>query len=716
MGKAVRMSIFLIGAITALFVGALIYFASTFDINDYKDRITKAVLDETGRTLTFKDQLSLDFFPGVGVKLGGVSLSNAKGFGNEPMVEVGSADISVRILPLLKGDIKFGGLNLENLRLHLSRNKNGVANWDDLVGRKGNEEAPLSDDKSFSLEIGGVSIKDATLFWDDEVTDIHFIVSKTNLETGQIYQGAPFPLTASLDFKCAKPNINGSITLSGKTSVDFENREYGHMDMKVSVTAEGKDVPGGRADGDLKVQFAALDFNKKHAQITGLVASAYGATIYMDGSLDGITNGFNKIAATLTVDPMDAKKTLASLGLDTPETADDSALTKVGGTAEVLYSPGNIHLKSTQIDLDGSRIIGSARYTKAAGTTSYFARLDIGELDLDRYLPPDHEEKKQETKDAVAKGDKDDRIFDTRGLRDLNVDMEANIAKLRVESMWFEQVKAAIKAKDGIIRLSPLSANMYGGTLSAGLTVNAQAKYPKTDLIAGLNKVDIGRLSKDVSGTEDYQGILDFNGAASCQGERVQTMLRSMNGKLSVNLADGVFPGVNLTNMAKKTHESKEKKGEIVADKTASTKFGSIHGTGIIQAGILKNNDLEIKAPGLRADGKGAIVLPTRQIEYLLKAKLVATSKGQGGESSDDLIGVMVPIRVGGTLENPRYWVSVTEYVKALGGAVIDTAGSIIGGAFGIVKGVGKVVTGNCCEEEEEDKDKTERKKFLGIF
>ena len=707
-----------VGLIAALFVVALAVFASTFDINHYRDRIVQAVMDETGRTITFRDDLGLEFFPGVGVKLGGVSLSNSEEGGIDPMVEVRSARVSVRILPLLKGDIKFGPLELDGLRLHLSRSKAGVGNWADLVGR---EAKPVAVEKaegnnSFSLDIDGVTITDASLFWDDEQTDTHIILSGIDLETGRIFKGAPFPVTASLSFQCAQPDMRGKLKLTSKSSLDIESREYSHMDMKLSLDAEGKDLPGGKAKGELALQFAAFDFNKENAQITGLVVSAYGATVRVDGSLEGITDGVNKILATVTASPMDAKKTFASLGMDVPVTTDPAALTTVGGMAEVTYVPGDVHFKSFQLDLDGSRIKGRARYITDPIEPFYFARLDVGELDLDRYLPPDHAEKKQQAKDAVEAGRKDDRIIDSKALRRLHTDIEANITKLRVKSMLLENVTAKLKARHGIVRFSPLSASMYGGTLSGGVTINVTQQYPKTDLIVGLNKINIDNLSKDVMGDDSYMGILDFNGAASCQGERVQSMLRTMNGKLNIHLADGKFPGVNLIGMTKKAHENKEKGGEVVATKTDSTQFGSIQGSGIIQAGIFKNKDLEIKAPGLRADGYGTIVLPTRRIDYLLKAKLVATSEGQGGKSSDDLYGVMVPIWVAGTLDNPRYWVSVSEYVKALGGAVLRLPEFLLGGAVDVIKGVGSVVTGDCCEEDKKIEEEPKRKKFLGIF
>ncbi len=281
-----------------------------------------------------------------------------------------------------------------------------------------------------------------------------------------------------------------------------------------------------------------------------------------------------------------------------------------------------------------------------------------------------------------------------------------------------QNVKAEIKARHGLIRISPVSADSYGGKISTGATINAMGKYPKTDLIIGVDKLDIGALSKDVSGKASYAGIAHFNSAVSCEGDRLPALLRSMNGKVGFSLADGVFPGVDLMQMAKATHERKDtNSGTVESASSDSTKFGSISGTGVIAGGILRNRDLEVKTPGLRASGQGAIDIASQQIDYLVKVKLTPTAKGQGGKSSDELYGVMVPIRVSGDLAAPRYWVSVSEYVKALGGAVIGTAGAVLGGVKSVVKGVGTAL-GNSSDEdgETEKKDPEKRKRFLGIF
>jgi len=707
MSKAVKLSMIGFGILLAVVTLAIIVFASTFDLNDYKERISRAVKDETGRTLIFDGDLKLEYLPRLGVALGGVSLSNAAGFSPEAMVRADAAHVSVKLIPLLMGKVRFGLLELDGLTLNLSRRKNGSTNWDDLVGRTPEEPTTKSDgDSSFSLNIEGVIMKNSTLAWDDLLVGTQYKLCGLNLKTGQIYKGAPFPVQVDSNFTCTNPKIEGKMTLSGKSSLDFDNREYGHMDMHFSAEAKGVDVPGGKLKAEASFQFLALDFNAEHAQLTGFEASAYGATVHMDGSLDGITKGINKLVATVTVDTFDLRKSLRQMGQNTLDSMDDKALAKVSATTELEFVPGDLHLKSITGELDGCQVTGRAQVKKEAGDPFIFARLDLGELNLDRYLPK-----------TVAKktSGKSVKIFNTHMLRRLRLDVEAKASKLRLKGIGFEKVDVAVKGDDGLVRVSPISANLYGGSLSSGATIHATGKAPRLDVIAGLNKVDVGALSKDALGEASYAGILDFNTAFSCEGERLHHLLQTMDGKVSFHLADGVFPGVDLAGMVKKTHANKHAKdGTVEASATDSTRFGSIDGSGVISKGVLNNNDLEVKAPSLRCDGHGAVALATGKLDYLLKVKLVPTGKGQGGKSSDDLYGIMVPIRVAGTLENPRYWVSLSEYVKALGGAVIGTAGSLIGGVTDVLKGVGNVVTGGSLDSEK--KDESAPKKKGGLF
>ena len=95
MHKAVKLSLAGAGALVSLFIIALVVLSTVIDLNDYKDRISTIVFDNTGRTLVFDGELDLLVFPRFGVELGGLSLSNAEGFGPEPMIKVSSASVTV---------------------------------------------------------------------------------------------------------------------------------------------------------------------------------------------------------------------------------------------------------------------------------------------------------------------------------------------------------------------------------------------------------------------------------------------------------------------------------------------------------------------------------------------------------------------------------------------------------------------------------------------
>lgn len=716
MTKAVQFTMFAVGIVAVLIIVAIGVFAATFDINDYKERIAQAVEDGTGRKLTFTGDLEMTYFPRLGVAVKGMQLSNAEGFGQEPMAQVSSAHVSVQIVPLFSGQVLFSRLFLDGLVLNLNRNEKGESNWDDLFSDGGKAPSPADDltGKPVSLEVGGVTVKNASLLWKDRQADVSVTVRDINLDAGAIRGEEPFPVKGGLAFVCIRPDLRGTVDLSGTLSLDLKGGKVGVAEMKGTLKAEGKDMPGGSGTVEATATTVNFNLNGEKVAMQGLILAAYGAILHFDGTLEGFGDGLKQLAGTVTVDPFDARKVLAGMGESVPDTADEKALTNLGGTAKIAYTPQSLALKDLAVDLDGSGLRGDFKVAQGVGGMSWFARLNADTLDLDRYLPPKSGEAGGKPGGTAASSKADGQILDAEVLRRLTLDLEATIARLRLDGIWLENFKGVARARHGLVRISPISADLYGGKLSLGATINALAKYPKTDILASLDKVDIGALSKDAVGEATYGGILQFKATLSSEGDRTDAMLRSMNGKVSFNLADGIFPGVDLMRMAKTTHESKDKKdGTVEAAKTDSTRFGTIDGTGIINGGILNNRDLEVKAPGLRANGEGAVSLATRNIDYLLKVKLVPTSKGQGGKSSDEMFGVMVPIRVSGTLDNPHYRVSLTEYVKALGGAVIGVAGTVLGGVKSAISTVGKAVTGSDSSEGSDEK-KTEKKK--GIF
>jgi AsmA protein len=86
------------------------------------------------------------------------------------------------------------------------------------------------------------------------------------------------------------------------------------------------------------------------------------------------------------------------------------------------------------------------------------------------------------------------------------------------------------------------------------------------------------------------------------------------------------------------------------------TDFSELAGSFIVTKGVAQNNDLRLTTPLLSVTGAGSANLPTRQIDYLMKPKLVAAG-GSGLEIPVKMVGPWerptIQPDIGGALKNP---------------------------------------------------------------
>ncbi|MGH8750408.1 MAG: AsmA-like C-terminal region-containing protein, partial [Burkholderiales bacterium] len=104
------------------------------------------------------------------------------------------------------------------------------------------------------------------------------------------------------------------------------------------------------------------------------------------------------------------------------------------------------------------------------------------------------------------------------------------------------------------------------------------------------------------------------------------------------------------------------------ADKSQQTDFSELKASFVIKNGVAHNDDLSMKSPLLRLSGNGDINVGEDSLNYLAKASIVASAKGQGGTDLSSLKGVTIPVRVSGPFKSPSYNLdfggAVTEVVK----------------------------------------------------
>jgi len=322
--------------------------------------------------------------------------------------------------------------------------------------------------------------------------------------------------------------------------------------------------------------------------------------------------------------------------------------------------------------LDESTIKGKAAMARAK-VAAYEFDLNIDKLNLDRYLASS--EKKQEKKDEPAKPapkDKEaDAPVDLSGLKGLNAKGKVEIGARQVQGLKLAAVKTEIRAADGRAEVGPHSANLYEGSLAGNLMLDGNAN--RVAVKETLSNIAVGPLLRDFAQQDRLEGkgnvALDVNAA----GKTVNAMKSALAGTAKVNLKDGAVKGVDIGAIITKARSALGSQQAQAADGKERTDFSELNATFAIKNGVAHNDDLDVKAPLFRVSGAGDIDVAKSAINYVVKAAVVATTKGQGGKERDDLAGLTVPVKLSGPLDAMKYEV---DY-RAVAG---DLAKSKVGG------------------------------------
>ena len=342
-------------------------------------------------------------------------------------------------------------------------------------------------------------------------------------------------------------------------------------------------------------------------------------------------NGLN-----LRVDGSAAQFSRMALAL-TGEVRADIAKEIVNADLVAKFDETTVKAKATMTDFDAPH---------------YGFDVDVDKVNLDRYLAAS-----PKAKPAPGAGDKVDVDVpvDLSPLKGLRADGKLAVGALQVQGLKLSEVKAQLKAAGGRADLAPHSAKLYEGTLAGALSLNSAGN--RIALKETLSSISIGPLVKDAAGRDAVEGrgniTLDVNAA----GATVNAMKKALAGTARVALQDGAVKGINLTEALRKTKAAFGSKSaqQQPSDTAQRTDFSEMTASFVIKNGVARNDDLDVKAPVLRIGGAGDIDIGDSRLNYLAKATVVATSKGQGGADLDHLAGLTIPVKLTGPFDAPKY-------------------------------------------------------------
>lgn len=649
MGRIIKVVGLVIGALVVLLVIVLAGVALLFDPNDYKDDITVAVGNATGRTLTLEGDLALSVFPRISIELGAAELSNADGFGNAPFARFDSAELQVGLLPLLRRRIEIDRAMLSGLRLNLARDAGGTTNWEDLGQGAGGASAadaePDSTDGSggadLDISVGAIEIVDAEVTWRDASAGQDWTLSNFNLRASDFDPGRPFPLAIGFDLTGAEVSV--SVEAEMRASVALAANQYRLDDLRVALEGEGAGWPGGSGEARLEFSSFAADLDAQTVDLEDLELAMLGLTVHGNLAGEDLLDNLS-LSGGIEIDEFDPRELMAAF--DTAiETADPDVLRRASAEAQFYFDASAMGMRQMALRLDDSTLAGSAGLR---GERVEFD-LTVDAINIDHYLPPPADD--SDTPADTGSVDEIDlpieplRTFSARGNLALN--------ETQFLGMTFTDANFALAAGNGRMTVTP-TGRLYGGSLDGQLSIEVQGDNARLALRSSLTNVDMAGVARDYLKIDTLVGTGNVNLDLAAVGAKVGTIKRGLDGRASIAITDGALLGIDVWQEIMELRARLTGPEAPAATTPERTAFNRIAVGGPVEDAVLTTEEFTATLPFAALNGSGTIDILTTELSLRANAGLVDGPTLQQDPVLSGHAGGRIPLTISGTLSAPR--------------------------------------------------------------
>lgn len=682
LGKVLGLVIF---GVLLLAVAILFFLTRIFDPNDYKDTIREVARDKANVELTLGGDIGWSLFPWLGIELERVGVAPVDR-PDQALAEVGSLGLGVEVLPLLRRELRFSDVILNDVSLSLVRDADGVGNWES-VGPKAEPEAVAeptesagSSGKELDIAIQSVNITNARILFEDRETGQSVQLSDVNLETGALVEGQPFDIAFIGLLTTDQPALRMRIDLQTVAEFDLGLQRYQFDAIDLKLDASGAPLSGRavslqlQADSviDLGAQIAEL--NQVRLSLADLRATGQLRATQLDQDM--------QLSGRVDVASFNARDLIQALGQELPETAKPRALEDVSLAADITGTANSLMLQDLKLGIDGNALAGSLGISDF-GRQSLRFELAGDRLDLDDYLPP-----ADETTPAAPAGTSggsksestpmawsDEPILPLGMLSELDVQGRLDMREVVLTGQTIRPLGVTVQARDGLVQLSRFEGGVFGGDFAATGQIDARSRPVTLRAKKTLASMDSLAIQQAYDVAPQLRGAIDLEMDVRAAGNSMQQWMSSLNGQARFSVDNGALLGINLEQKLCQAIAlvNRESLGAPVGSE--DTPFNDLRGSFRIVDGTVITENLVADLPGITAKGRGEVVLPAQRLDY----RLALVLKGDKTEMPDPACrvneryaGVEWPIRCNGYLHNAASSCGVdTEGVTQLAGQLL---------------------------------------------
>jgi len=234
-------------------------------------------------------------------------------------------------------------------------------------------------------------------------------------------------------------------------------------------------------------------------------------------------------------------------------------------------------------------------------------------------------------------------------LRDMDMDAELVLEEMKISGLTLNNIRTRVVAKNGVVRIDPLSGALAGGRLDAVGRVDLNVEPPSVSLSPVFDLESLGQalspwgMDRFLTGS----GVLDLD--LNARGLDVKSILGSLNGGGEYDFRDGSIKGFNLDGMVQGL-AARNIAEAVRTGVGGSTAFQTLEGVVSIEDGTISLPGMQIITELLGISGDVRLGMADLSLDGQLRLE---------GERLNQ-----IPIALEGTLTEPRLVPDVGDALK----------------------------------------------------
>ncbi len=437
-----------------------------------------------------------------------------------------------------------------------------------------------------------------------------------------------------INLDVGKAKLDGNLTLQdwdkdGKYTFDLRTKDLSAlgqlMDIQIPEAigpAKFKGVASGKPD-QLTVDLSIYAANAQ-TQIKGDVRQV-GKAIKPNLSL--VSTGKSLQSTLRYLGQQNPSKALGGFNIKAQLKGD------IPQRVKIVFQKSSITVGRDRIDLKGS-----ADLFLSGLKPKLSVDISLSSLNLDRLLAAFEKEpakgqvqlvaKRRGTSHAKPKAHWSHDKIDLAFLRDFDGDIKVSIPSLRKGSLVFDSIKMDMRVANGILDLTSLKGNLYGGALIVKARASSQKGQPIT-LTAHLKNAQLKNIVPKQKEIKVVKGRFSLDADLSTSGQSQYQYVANLSGSMNFKGTKGAISGFNIERIVRDLENARNLGAAIGLLNTAfsggQTAFNSIDCITSISKGEARIKKFLLDAVGADVTAEGSVNL----LKYWMDISATITLEGK---------------------------------------------------------------------------------------